>query len=67
MNLYQNCLKHSVPMNKMAARENKTFKKLLSVNQWMDLDIVSQGCSLDDPLWKFVQTVLLLKQDGHQS
>ena len=52
MTLYQNCSNSSAPLNKMAARakNRKTFKTLLLLNQKMDLKIIIQECFLGDPL-----------------
>ena len=52
MTLYQNCSNRSAPLNKMAARakNRKTFKRLLLLNQKMDFEIIIQKCSLGDPL-----------------
>ena len=37
------------------AKHRKTFKDLLLLNQWMDLEIMSQECSLGDPLPKLLK------------
>ena len=52
MTLYQNCSNRSAPLNKMAARakNRKTFKRLLLLNQKMDFEIIIQECFLGDPL-----------------
>ena len=52
MTLYQNCSNRSAPLNKMAARakNRKTFKQLLFLNQKMDFEIIIQECFLGDPL-----------------
>ena len=52
MTLYQNCSNRSALLNKMAARakNRKTFKRLLLLNQKMDLEIIIQLCFLGDPL-----------------
>ena len=54
MTLYQNCSNRSAPLNKMAARakNRKTFKRLLLLNQKMDFEIIIQECFLGDPLQK---------------
>ena len=54
MTLYQNCSNRSAPLNKMAARakNRKTFKRLLLLNQKMDFEIIIQECFLGDPLPK---------------
>ena len=48
MTLYQNCSNSSAPLNKMAARakNRKTFKQLLLLNQRMDFEIIIQECFL---------------------
>ena len=48
MTLYQNCSNRSAPLNKMAAsaKNRKTFKQLLLLNQKMDFEIIIQECSL---------------------
>ena len=50
--LYQNCSNRSALLNKMAARakNRKTFKRLLLLNQKMDFEIIIQKCFLGDPL-----------------
>ena len=52
MTLYQNCSNRLAPLNKMAARakNRKTFKQLLLLNQRMDFEIIIQECFLGDPL-----------------
>ena len=40
MALYQNCSKRSAPLDKMAAKNRKTFKGLLLRNQKMDFEII---------------------------
>ena len=54
MTVYQNCSNHSALLNKMAARakNRKTFKRLLLLNQMMDFEIIIQECFLGDPLPK---------------
>ena len=56
-------------MNKMAARakNRKTFKRLFLLNQWMDFEIISQECSLGDPLPTLLKPFLSDEQDGCQS
>ena len=51
MTLNQNCSNRSAPLNKMAARakNRKTFKQLLLLNQKMDFEIIIQECFLGDP------------------
>ena len=48
MTIYQNCSKRSAPLNKMAAKakNRKTFKRLLLLNQKMDFEIIIQECFL---------------------
>ena len=50
MTLYHNCSNRSAPLNKMAARakNRKTFKRLLLLNQKMDFEIIIQECFLGD-------------------
>ena len=57
MTLYQNCSNRSAPMNKMAARakNRKTFKQLLLLNQKMDFEIIIQECFLGDFLPKLLK------------
>ena len=52
MTLYQNCSNRSAPLNKMAARakNRKTFKRLLLLNQKMAFEIIVQECFLGDLL-----------------
>ena len=54
MTLYQNCSNRSALLNKMAtrAKNRKTFKRLLLLNQKMDFEIIIQECFLGDPLPK---------------
>ena len=54
MTFYQNCSNSSALLNKMAARakNRKTFKRLLLLNQKMDFEIIVQECFLGDPLRK---------------
>ena len=54
MTLYQKCTNHSAPLNKMAtrAKNRKTFKQLLLLNQKMDFEIMAQECFFGDPLPK---------------
>ena len=51
MTLYQKCSNRSTPLNKMAtrAKNRKTFKRLLPLNQKMDFEIIVQECFLGDP------------------
>ena len=57
MTHYQNCSNHSAPLNKMAARakNRKTFKPLLLLNQKMDFEMIIQECFLGDPLPKLLK------------
>ena len=57
MTLYQNCSKRSAFLNKMAARakNSKTCKRLLLLNQKMDFEIIIQECFLGDPLPKLLK------------
>ena len=54
MTVHQKCSNRSATLNKMAARakNRKTFKRLLLLNQKMDFEIIIQECSLGDPLPK---------------
>ena len=64
MTLYQNCSNRSAPWNKMAARakNRKTFKRLLLLNQKMDFEIIIQKCSLGDPLPKLLKEFRYVKK-----
>ena len=55
--LYQNCSNLSAPLNKMAtrAKNRKTLKRLLLLNQKMDFEIITQECFLGDPLPKLLK------------
>ena len=66
--LYQNCSYSSALLNKMAARakNRKTFKQLLLLNQRMDFEIIFQDCFLGDPLPKMLKQFHCVKQNGHQ-
>ena len=68
MTLYQNWSNRSAPLNKMAARakNRKTFKQLLLMNQKMDFEIIIQECFLGDPLTKLLKQFLCVEQDGSQ-
>ena len=63
MTLYQNCSNRSAPLNKMAAiaKNRKTFKQLLLLNQKMDFEIILQECFLGDPLPKLLNSATLNK------
>ena len=55
MTLYQNYSNCFAPLNKMATRaekKEKTFKRLLLLNQKMDFEIIIQECFLGDPLFQ---------------
>ena len=68
MTLYQNCSNHSARLNKMAARakNRKTFKLLLLMNQKMDFEIIIQECFLGDPLPKLLKEFCYVEQNGRQ-
>ena len=68
MTLYQNCSNRSAPLNKMAARakNRKTFKQLLLLNQKMDFEIIIQECFLGDPLPKLLKEFRYVEQNGRQ-
>ena len=52
----------------MAATNNrKTFKGLRPQNCWEDFEIISQKCSLGDPLPKLLKWFSSAEQNGHQS
>ena len=57
MTLYQNCSNRSATSNKMAARakNRKTFKRPLLLNQKMDFEIIVQKCFFGDPLPKLLK------------
>ena len=56
MTLYENSSNRSAPLNKMAARakNRKTFKRLLLLNQKMDFEMIIQECFFGDPLLKLL-------------
>ena len=68
MTLYQKCSNRSAPLNKMAARakNRKTFKRLLLLNQKMDCEIIIQECFLGDPLPKLLKWFRYVEQNGLQ-
>ena len=68
MTLYQNCSNRSALLNKMAARakNRKTFKQLLLLNQKMDFVIIIQECILGDPLPKLLKRFGYVEQNGRQ-
>ena len=45
----------------------KTFKRPLLQGQWVDFKIISQECSMDDPLPKLLKWFCSAEQNGHQS
>ena len=66
MTLFQNCSNPSTLLNKMAARakNRKTFKQLLLLNQKMEFEIIIQECFLGDPLPKLLKRFCYIEQDG---
>ena len=68
MTLYQNCSNGSALLNKMAARakNRKTFKGLLLLNQKMDFEIIIQEYFLGDPLPKLLKQFRYVEQNGRQ-
>ena len=52
----------------MAARAKnwKIFKRLLCLNQWMDLKVINQEYSLDDPLSKLLKQIRSVEQNCRQ-
>ena len=66
MTLYQNCSNCSASSNKMAARakNRKTFKRLLLLNQKMDFEIIIQECFLGDSLPKLLKRFRSVEQNG---
>ena len=66
--LYQNCSNRSAPLNKMAARakNRKTYKRFLLLNQKMDFEIIILECFLGDPLPKLLQPFRYVDQNGRQ-
>ena len=49
------------------AKNRKTFKRLLLLNQSMDFEITLQDVSLGDPLPKLLKAFRSIEQDGRQS
>ena len=49
------------------ARQRKTFKQLLFLNQCIDFEIILQEGSLGDPLPKVLKPFCSIEQDGRQS
>ena len=66
--VYQNCSDPSAPLNKMSAsaKNRKTDKRALLHNQWMDFDIITHACSLDDPLLKLLKPFRCVEQNDRQ-
>ena len=66
--LYQNCSNRSAPLHKMAARakNRKTFKRLLLLNQKVDFEISTQEYFLGDPLSKLLKEFRYVEQNGRQ-
>ena len=64
--LYQNCSNPFAPLNKMAARakNRKTFKRLLLLNQKMDFEIIIQECFFGDTLPKLLKRFCYVEQNG---
>ena len=69
MTVYQNCSNRSAPLHKMAvrAKNRKTFKQLLILNQCIDFEIILQEGSLGDPLPELLKPFRSVEQDGRQS
>ena len=49
-----------------SAKNRKTFKQLLLLNQKMDFEISLQECFLGDPLQKLLKEFLYVEQNGRQ-
>ena len=49
------------------AKNRKTFKWLVLLNQWMDFEIIIQEGSLGDPLPKLHKPFGSIEQDGHKN
>ena len=49
------------------AKNRKTFKRLLLLNQCIDFEIISQEGSLGDPLPELLKPFRYVEQDGRQS
>ena len=49
------------------AKNRKTFKGLLPLNECIDLEIIVQEGSLGDPLPKLLKPFRSVEQDGRQS
>ena len=69
MILNQNCSNRSALLNKMAtrAKNRKTFKRLLLLNQKMDFEIIIQECFLGDPLPKLLKRFRSVEQNGRKA
>ena len=68
MTLYQSCSNCFAPLNKLAARakNRKTFKRVLLLNQKMDFEIIIQEYSLGDCLPKLLKRLGRVAQSvGH--
>ena len=50
-----------------ALKIEKPFKPHLLLGQWADFKIISQECSLDDPLPKLLKWFCSAEQNGHKS
>ena len=50
-----------------AINREKTFKRLLCLNQFMDFAILAQDGSLSDPLPKFLKPFRSVEQDDRHS
>ena len=48
------------------AKNRKTFKRLLLLNQRMDFEIIIQECLLDDPLPKLLKQFRYVEQNDRQ-
>ena len=49
------------------AKNRKTFKRLLLLNQCIDFEIILQEGSLGDPLFFLLKPFRSVEQDGRQS
>ena len=49
------------------AKNRKTFKRLVLLNQCIDFEIILQEGSLGDPLPQLLKPFRSVEQDGHQS
>ena len=49
------------------AKNRKTFKLLLLLNECIDFEIILQEGSLGDPLTKLLKLFRSIEQDGNQS